>query len=75
MLAQTASQDPKQRKAYFDKVQQIVADQAPMIFLLNPDALSAVSSNVKNAMPARLHPFTFWNAERLSVGSGYVSQK
>ena len=57
------------RKSYFDKVQQIVADQAPMLFLVNPDALSAVSANVKNVTPARLHPQIFWNAERLSMGS------
>ncbi len=68
MLAQNASQDPKQRKADFDKVQQIVADQAPMLFLVNPNALSAVSPNVKNVTPAVLRPQIYWNAERLQVG-------
>ncbi|MBZ5608018.1 MAG: ABC transporter substrate-binding protein [Acidobacteriia bacterium] len=75
MQAQTASQDANKRKGYFDKVQQIVSEQAPMIFLVNPDALSAVSANLKNVTPALLHPQIFWNAERLSVGTGLVSQK
>jgi|SRR5579871_173599 len=77
MQAETMAQDPKKRKADFDKVQQIVADQAPMIFLVNPNALSAVSPNLKNVTPALLRPQIYWNAERLAVsGSGaLVSQK
>jgi len=75
MRAQNASQDPHERKADFDKVQQIAADEAPMVFLLNPNALSAVSPNLKNVTPALLRPQIYWNAERLYSGSGYVSQK
>ncbi len=75
MQAETMAQDPKKRKAYFDRVQQIVADQAPMIFLVNPNALSAVSPNVKNVTPAVLRPQIYWNAERLMVGGSLVSQK
>jgi peptide/nickel transport system substrate-binding protein len=75
MRAQNASQDPRQRKADFDKVQQIVADEAPMIFLVNPNALSAVSPSLKNVTPALLRPQIYWNAERLYTGSGFVSQK
>jgi peptide/nickel transport system substrate-binding protein len=75
MQAQTAVQDPKKRKQYFDQAQQIVADQAPMIFLVNPNALAAVSPNLKNVAPARLHPQIYWNAERLSVNRAYTSQK
>ena len=68
MLAQNASQNMDQRKARFDKVQQIVADQAPMIFLVNPNALSAVSPNLKNVTPALLRPQIYWNVERLYLG-------
>jgi peptide/nickel transport system substrate-binding protein len=75
MQAQNSVQDPKKRKIYFDKAQQIVADQAPMIFLVNPNALAAVSPNLKNVTPALLHPQIFWNAERLSVTGAYTSQK
>ncbi|HEV2690931.1 MAG TPA: ABC transporter substrate-binding protein [Bryobacteraceae bacterium] len=75
MQAQTAAQDAKKRKVSFDKVQQIVSEKAPIIFLLNPNALSAVSSNLKNVTPATLRPQIYWNAERLSVGPGAVSQR
>ncbi len=75
MLAQSAAQNAQQRKNDFDKVQQIVADQSPMIFLVNPDALSAVSPNLKNVTPALLRPQIYWNVERLYLGSATVSQK
>jgi len=75
MQAQTASQDPQKRKTLFNQVQQIIAEQAPMLFLVNPDALAAISPNVKNAAPAVLDPQTFWNAERLKVTGPLVSQR
>ena len=75
MLAETSVQDQNKRKASFDKVQQIVYDQAPMIFLVNPNALSAVSANLKNVTPATLRPQIYWNAERLTVAGGLTSQK
>jgi peptide/nickel transport system substrate-binding protein len=75
MQAQNASQDPTKRKAYFDKVQQIVADQVPMLFLVNPNALSAVSPNVRNVSAAVLSPQIFWNADRLQVGGALVTQR
>jgi peptide/nickel transport system substrate-binding protein len=75
MQAQNASQDPQKRKAYFDRVQQIVADQAPMLFLVNPNALAAVSPGVKNAIPAVLSPQIIWNADRLQLGGTLVSER
>ena len=75
MQAQAAAQDPDKRKAYFDKVQEIVAEKAPMLFLVNPNALSAVSPNLKNVTPAALRPQIYWNVERLYIGSGVVSQR
>jgi len=75
MQAQNASQDRNQRKVYFDQVQQIIADQAPMLFLVNPNALSAVAPNVKNVTPAVLSPQIFWNADRLQTGGTLVSEK
>jgi peptide/nickel transport system substrate-binding protein len=75
MQAQNTSQDANKRKAYFDKVQQIVADKVPILFLVNPNALSAVSPNVKNAAPAVLSPQIYWNADRLQVSGTLVSQR
>ncbi len=75
MVSQSGSQDPAKRKLYFDRVQQIVADKVPMLFLVNPNALSAVSPNVKNVTPAALRPQIYWNADRLQIGTTLVSQR
>jgi peptide/nickel transport system substrate-binding protein len=75
MQAQNASQDRNNRRAYFEQVQQIVADQAPVLFLVNPNALSAIAPTVKNAAPAVLDPQTFWNADRLQVNGSLLSQR
>src|SRR5258708_15041916 len=74
MQAQNAAQDLNKRKSYFDKVQQIVWERAPVLFLVNPNALSAGSSNVKNVTPATLRPQIYWNAERLTIGGTLGSQ-
>src|ERR1700694_1994925 len=67
MRAQAASADAKKRKESFDRVQEIVVEQAPFIYLINKNALSAISTAVRDASPVILHPQTFWNAERLTV--------
>lgn len=69
MREQATSADPKKRKAAFDRVQEIVAEQAPFIYLINKNALSAVSTSVAGAAPVILHPQTYWNAERLTLRS------
>ena len=67
MREQASSSDPKKRKKAFDRVQQIVAEEAPFIYLVNRNALSAVSNSVQGSTPVILRPQTFWNIERLTV--------
>jgi len=67
MREQASASDPKKRKEAFDRVQEIVVEQEPFIFLINKNALSAVSASVHGAAPVILSPQTFWNAERLTV--------
>jgi peptide/nickel transport system substrate-binding protein len=67
MRAQASSSDVKKRKEAFDRVQEIVVEQEPFIFLINKNALSAVSTTVHGAAPVILLPQTFWNAEWLTV--------
>jgi len=67
MRAQASTTDNRKRKEYFDQVQQIVADQAPFIYLVNKNALSAISPNVHNASPVVLRPQTYWNIDSLYV--------
>ncbi len=67
MRVQASSTDLKQRKQAFDRVQEIVVEEEPFIFLINKNALSAVSTTVHGGAPVILSPQTFWNAERLTV--------
>ena len=69
MHAQASTADVKKRKESFDRVQEIAAEQAPFIYLVNQNALSAVSNAVEGANPGILHPQTFWNAERLTLNA------
>ncbi len=69
MQAQASTADQKKRKENFDRVQEIVAEEAPIIYLVNQNALSAVSKAVEGANPVILNPQTFWNAEVLSLNA------
>ena len=68
MLAQAATADYHARKKNFDRVQEILHEQSPVIYLLHPNALVAVSRRVAGAKPTAFFPHTFWNAERLRTG-------
>jgi peptide/nickel transport system substrate-binding protein len=67
MKEQASSVTFPPRKAAWDRVQEIVVEQAPFIYLVNKNALSAVSPKVRGAMPVALRPQTFWNIESLSL--------
>lgn len=67
MRSQASSGDEHKRKQYWDRVQEIAWEQEPFIYLVNKDALVAVSSTVKNAQPSALRPQTFWNVEELEL--------
>jgi len=70
MQAQASSADAKKRKESFDRVQEIAVEQSPFIYLVNRNALSAVSSSIQGANPVILSPQTYWNMEWLSVNEG-----
>ena len=65
MRAQSSASDPKQRKSLIDQFQAIVYAQVPMIYIVHPHALVAVSPSLGNAEPSILRPRVFWNAEQL----------
>jgi peptide/nickel transport system substrate-binding protein len=67
MRAQASSADAQKRKAAFDRVQEIALEQAPFIYLVNKNALSAVAGSVQGASPVIVVPQTYWNVERLTV--------
>jgi peptide/nickel transport system substrate-binding protein len=63
MRAQASSLDDKTRKQYFDRVQEIVADQAPFIYLVNKNALVGISPLLQGVSPVAVRPQTYWNIE------------
>jgi peptide/nickel transport system substrate-binding protein len=69
MRAQASTLDPKKRKEDFDKVQEIAWQQEPFIYLVNKNALSAVSPALRNAHPVVLRPQVYWNIDQLSLTS------
>jgi len=69
MRAQASTLDPKKRKEAYDKVQEIAWQQEPFIYLVNKNALSAVSPALHNAHPVVLRPQVYWNIDQLALSS------
>lgn len=65
MERQAAEPVPAKRKAAFDRVQEIAAREAPMLFLVYRNTLCAVSPALRNVVPAVVGPQLIWNVERL----------
>jgi peptide/nickel transport system substrate-binding protein len=67
MREQATALTDKKRKEKFDRVQQIIYEQQPFIYLVNRDVLTAVSSAVVGAAPTVLNPPAFWNVDVLQL--------
>jgi peptide/nickel transport system substrate-binding protein len=67
MNLQASSLKDAERKQAVDRVQQIVADQQPFIYLVYPNALYAVSPRLHGVQPAVLEPGLVWNVESLRL--------
>jgi peptide/nickel transport system substrate-binding protein len=70
MRAQASMTDQRRRKALFDRVQEIVAEEAPMLYLVNTNALTAASKKLRNLAPSVLRPQLIWNVDRLYFEGG-----
>ena len=69
MRLQSSLLDENRRKPLFDRVQQIAWDEAPMLYLLNRNALVAAARRLRNVEPSVLRPNILWNAERLWISA------
>jgi peptide/nickel transport system substrate-binding protein len=66
MNAQNKTLDFAERKKDFDEVQEILAEQVPMIFTVTPYFYAAVRSDIGNVRPTSLTSYrATWNAEEL----------
>jgi peptide/nickel transport system substrate-binding protein len=59
-----------QRKKLYDRVQEILAENQPMIFLASPDILVGAKKVIGNFHPAVLEPYVLWNVEQLYRRTG-----
>jgi peptide/nickel transport system substrate-binding protein len=71
MDQQLATPSYKQRKKLYDRVQELLAEQQPMIFLASPDILAGAKNSIGNFHPAVLEPYLLWNAEQLFLRDGH----
>ena len=69
IAVQASTADQKKRKAAFDRVQQIIWDESPVIHLVNRNALVAISPRLRNVEAAVMNPHVFWNAESLYLAA------
>lgn len=74
MRKQASSLNENERKKYFDRVQEIAWEEQPFIYLVNKNALSAVSASVQNAHPVVLRPQVFWNIDQLKLNAVVASK-
>ena len=65
MKAQLIIANYQERKRLFDRVQDLMWENMPMICLVSPHVLVAAQNKVGNFRPAVLGSYTLWNAERL----------
>jgi len=69
MVAQLTGTTAEERRALYNRVQEILAANQPMIFLASPDILVGAKKNIGNFRPAVLEPYVLWNVEQLYLRS------
>ena len=57
--------DYRSRKQLYDRVQQLITDNLPVIFLATPSVLVGAKNDVGNFRPGVLEPYALWNTEEL----------
>ncbi|HYK88873.1 MAG TPA: ABC transporter substrate-binding protein, partial [Acidobacteriota bacterium] len=54
-----------ERKKLYDRVQKLMSDNLPLIYLASPNILTAAKAGLGNVRPAILDNYMLWNAETL----------
>jgi peptide/nickel transport system substrate-binding protein len=65
MNQQMVTLDYHKRKKLYDRVQQIIAEQLPFVFLATPNILAGAKADIGNFQPALLDHYTLWNADQI----------
>lgn len=68
LLAKQAREtNPDRRRAAFDEIQRILAEQSPVIPVVARHPLLAANQRVGNYSPSAVFPYSLWNAEELFI--------
>jgi peptide/nickel transport system substrate-binding protein len=67
MQQQLITLDFAERKHLYDRVQEILAEEVPVICLVSPNILVGAMDRVGNFQPAILDPYALWNVDQLYV--------
>jgi peptide/nickel transport system substrate-binding protein len=67
MQQQAATLDPARRKAIFNDVQRVFADNLPVLYFVAPRLYYAESARVTGTTPSVIRPPVLWNADVISV--------
>ena len=67
ITTQARERDTQRRAAVFQEIQQILAEQLPVIPIVTRHITSAANTRVGNYRPSPLFPYSLWNAEELFV--------
>ena len=65
MQQQLVTLNYQQRKKIYDRVQEVLAQQLPMVYLASPNILVGAQEDLGNFRPAIIEQYTFWNADEL----------
>jgi peptide/nickel transport system substrate-binding protein len=65
MQEQLITLDYAKRKQIYNRVQEIIAEEVPVICLASPNILVGAKDRVGNFRPATLDPYALWNIEQL----------
>ena len=65
MRRQLVTLDGRERKRQYDRVQELVAENLPLIPLVSPNVLVGAKTALGNFRPAILDPTVLWNADEL----------
>ena len=66
MQQQMSAVEYAERKRLYDRVQQLMAEELPLICLASPNILVGAKSGLANFRPAILDDYVLWNIETLS---------
>ena len=65
MRRQLSVLDQAERKRLYDRVQHLMAENLPLIYLASPNILAAAKKGLGNIKPANLESYVLWNVEEL----------